>query len=80
MGFYAKLKRESRQAETVEQQHDIQKQIRDLERLQRCQRQQIFEAEDEIIEKRDQLIEALEQRMNQHTQTDRLFTIRWSVV
>lgn len=74
------LKRESRQAETVEQQHDIQKQIRDLERLQRCQRQQIFEAEDEIIEKRDQLIEALEQRMNQHTQTDRLFTIRWSVV
>ena len=74
------LKRESRQAETVEQQHDIQKQIRDLERLQRRQRQQIFDVEDEIIEKRDQLIEALEQRMNQHTQTDRLFIIRWSVV
>ena len=74
------LKRESRQAETVEQQHDIQKQIRDLERLQRRQRQQIFDVEDEIIEKRDQLIEALEQRMNQHAQTDRLFTIRWSVV
>jgi len=74
------LKRESRQAETVEQQHDIQKQIRDLERLQRRQRQQIFEAEDEIIEKRDQLIEALEQRMNQQSQTDRLFTIRWSVM
>ena len=74
------LKRDSRQAETVEQQHAIQRQIRDLERLQRRQRQQIFDVEDEIIEKRDQLIEALEQRMNQHTETARLFTIRWKVV
>ena len=74
------LKRESRQAETMEQQHAIQRQIRDLERLQRRQRQQIFDVEDEIIEKRDQLIDALEQRMHQHTQTTRLFTIRWQVV
>ena len=71
------LKRESRQAETVEQQHAIQRQIRDLERHQRRQRQQIFDVEDEIIAKRDQLIDALEQRMNQHTETTRLFTIRW---
>lgn len=74
------LKRESRQAETVEQQHSIQRQIRELERQQRRQRQQIFDVEDEIIEKRDQLIDALEQRMNQHTQTTRLFTIQWHVV
>lgn len=74
------LKRESRQAETVEQQHSLQRQIRELERLQRRQRQQIFDVEDEIIEKRDQLIDALEQRMNQHTQTTRLFTIQWHVV
>jgi len=74
------LKRESRQAESIEQQHDIQRQIRDLERLQRRQRQEIFDVEDEIIEKRDALIEALEQRMNQHTETARLFTIRWQVV
>jgi len=74
------LKRESRQAETVEQQHTIQRQIRDLERLQRRQRQQIFDVEDEIIEKRDQLIGALEQRMRQHTEITRLFTIRWKVV
>ncbi len=74
------LKRESRQAETVEQQHDIQKQIRDLERLQRRQRQQIFDVEDEIIEKRDKLIDALEQRMHQHTEIARLFTIHWKVV
>src|SRR5690554_1967812 len=74
------LKRESRQAETVEQQHSIQRQIRELERLQRRQRQQIFDVEDSIIEKRDQLIDTLEQRMNQHTQTTRLFTIQWHVV
>ena len=74
------LKRESRQAETVEQQHAIQRQIRDLERLQRRQRQQIFDVEDEIIEKRDQLIDTLERRMHQHTETSRLFTIRWQVV
>jgi len=74
------LKRESRQAETVEQQHSLQRQIRELERVQRRQRQQIFDVEDEIIEKRDQLIDALEQRMNQHTQTTRLFTIQWHVV
>ena len=74
------LKQESRQAETVEQQHAIQRQIRDLERLQRRQRQQIFNVEDEIIEKRDQLIDTLERRMHQHTETSRLFTIRWQVV
>src|SRR5690554_1970179 len=74
------LKRESRQAETVEQQHGIQRQIRELERLQRRQRQQIFDVEDSIIEKRDQLIDTLEPRMNQHIQTTRLFTIQWHVV
>jgi len=74
------LKRESRQAETVEQQHDAQRQIRDLERLQRRQRQQIFDVEDEIVEKRDELIDALEQRLKQSTDTARLFTIRWQVV
>ena len=64
----------------MEQQHAIQRQIRDLERLQRRQRQQIFNVEDEIIEKRDQLIDTLERRMHQHTETSRLFTIRWQVV
>ena len=74
------LKRESRQAESVEQQHDMQKQIRELERLQRRQRQQIFDVEDEILEKRDELIDKLEKRMTQHTENKRLFTIRWHVV
>jgi ERCC4-related helicase len=74
------LKRESRLAESVEQQHDAQRQIRDMERLQRRQRQQIFDVEDEIIEKRDELIDALEKRMTQSTDIKRLFTIKWTVV
>jgi ERCC4-related helicase len=70
----------SRHAPTTEEQHSLQNKIRDLELRQRRQRQRIFEIEDEIIEKRDQLIGALEKRMNQKTQTENLFTIRWSIV
>ena len=73
------LKRESRLAETIEDQQRIQTEIRDLEKLQRRQRQQIFAVEDEIIEKRDELIEALEQKLQQTTHVDDLFVIRWNV-
>jgi len=74
------LKRESRQAVSMEAQHQIQTKIRDLERLQRRQRQAIFEVEDEIILQRDALIAALEQRLRQRTDLHRLLTIRWTVV
>jgi superfamily II DNA/RNA helicase len=74
------LKREARLAESVEQQRDIQLQISDLEKLQRRQRQQIFDIEDEIIEKRDAMIDELEKRITQTTSTQRLFTIRWALV
>ena len=74
------MKRESRQAESLEQQKEYQENIRGLERKQRRQRQQIFDAEDEILDKRDELIDALEKRMTKKTETQRLFTIRWSVI
>jgi len=74
------LKRESRQALSIDEQQAAQKELRELERLQRRQRQQIFDVEDEIMEKRDQLIEQLEQRLKQKTETTELFTIRWRVV
>lgn len=73
------LKRESRLAESLEAQQDLQKAIREAERLQRRQRQEIFDVEDEIMEKRDALIDALEQRLNQKTTESDLFTIRWRV-
>ena len=73
------LKRESRQAESLELQQSLQKQQREHERQQRRQRQVIFDVEDEIITRRDGLIDALEQRLKQQIHTDELFTIRWSV-
>lgn len=73
------LRRQARQAVTLEDQHTIQQQLQKLEKQQRRQRQDIFKAEDEIMEKRDALIESLERRLAQHTATDTLFTIRWAV-
>ena len=74
------LRRQARQAVTLAEQHEIQEKIQKLERQQRRQRQEIFKAEDEIIEKRDQLIDSLERRLAQRVETETLFTIRWAVV
>ncbi len=73
------LRRQARQAVTLEEQHEIQEKIQKLERQQRRQRQEIFSAEDEIMEKRDALIESLEKRLAQRTETEVLFSIRWAV-
>lgn len=74
------LRRQARQAVTVEEQHRIQEKTAKLERQQRRQRQEIFKVEDEIMEKRDQLVDQLEKRLTQRTDTETLFTIRWAVV
>jgi Fe2+ transport system protein B len=73
------LRREARQATTLEEHHQIQEKIQKLERQQRRQRQDIFTAEDEIIAKRDVLIESLEKRLAQRTEATPLFTIAWTV-
>ena len=73
------LRRQARQATTLEEQHEIQEKLQKLERQQRRQRQDIFKAEDEIMEKRDALIESLERRLAQRTETETLFTIRWAI-
>ncbi len=74
------LNRQSRQAENLEQQRGIQEKIKQLERKKCRQRQQIFDIEDEIMEKRDNLIDALEKRLEQKATVNELFTIRWAVV
>ena len=74
------LRRQARQAVTLEEQHEIQQQIQKLEKQQRRQRQEIFKVEDEITEKRDALIESLERRLAQKNESERLFTIKWAVV
>jgi hypothetical protein len=73
------LRRQARQAVTLEEQHEIQEKIQKLERQQRRQRQEIFSAEDEIMAKRDTLIESLEKRLAQRTETEVLFSIHWAV-
>lgn len=47
--------------------------------LQRRQRQEIFDVEDEIEAKRDALIAALERRLNQRSHSVPLFRIRWRI-
>ena len=74
------LRRQARQAVTLEEQHTIQEKLQKLERHQRRQRQDIFNAEDEIMEKRNALIDHLERRLAQRTEAETLFTIRWQVV
>lgn len=74
------LRREARQAVTLEEQHAIQQKIQALERKQRKQRQEIFDVEDEIMNRRDQLIDQLQKRLSQKTDSTELFTVRWRVV
>jgi superfamily II DNA or RNA helicase len=74
------LNRQARLATTTEAQHAIEEQVKDLEKQKRRQRQRIFDVEDEIMAKRDDLIVKLERKMRQRTDTEPLFTIRWSVV
>jgi hypothetical protein len=73
------LRRQARQAVTLEEQHTLQQELQKLEKQQRRQRQEIFKVEDEIMVKRDSLIESLERRLAQNTATETLFTIRWAV-
>ena len=72
--------RQARLATNLDEQHEIQQKIQKLEKQQRRQRQEIFQVEDSIIAKRDALIDALERRLTQKTESERLFTIEWTVV
>ena len=76
----AQLKRDARKATTLQEQDGIQRELSELERKQRRLRQDIFAVEDEIIEKRDALIASLQQRLQEKTDTQTLFTLRWQVV
>lgn len=76
----AQLKRDARKAVTLQQQDGIQRELSELERKQRRQRQEIFAVEDEIIAKRDELIASLQQRLQEKTSTETLFSVRWQVL
>jgi superfamily II DNA/RNA helicase len=75
----AQLKRDARKAATLQEQDGIQRELSELERKQRRLRQEIFAVEDEIIAKRDELIASLQQRLQEKTSHETLFSIRWQV-
>ncbi|QDY50902.1 ATP-dependent helicase [Stenotrophomonas maltophilia] len=75
----AQLKRDARKAVTLQEQDGVQRELSELERKQRRLRQEIFAVEDEIIAKRDELIASLQQRLQEKTSKETLFSIRWQV-
>ena len=76
----ADIRRKVRLAPTMQEQSELQIELKKLETLRCRQQQKIFDVEDEIAEKRDSLVEQLTMRMEQKTETETLFTIRWEVV
>ena len=74
------MKRDARKAATLQEQDGIQRELSELERKQRRLRQEIFAVEDEIIAKRDALIASLQQRLQEKTSHETLFSIRWSLI
>ena len=76
----AQLKRDARKASSLQEQDGIQHELSELERKQRRLRQEIFAVEDEIIAKRDALIASLQQRLQEKTETETVFTLRWQVM
>jgi hypothetical protein len=74
------VRRQAWLATTVDEEHALQQQQRELERKQRRQRQRIFDLEDDIALGRDVLIDGLQRRMSQKTTATPLFTIRCAVV
>jgi len=76
----AQLKRDARKAVTLQEQDGIQRELSELERKQRRLRQDIFAVEDEIIAKRDELIASLQQRLQEKTSHETLFSLRWQVI
>ncbi|MBG3128231.1 DEAD/DEAH box helicase family protein [Proteus mirabilis] len=76
----AQLKRDARNAVTLQEQDGIQRELSEQERKQRRLRQEIFTVEDEIIAKRDELIASLQQRLQEKTSNETLFSVRWQVI
>lgn len=74
------LRRDARNAATLEDEHEVQQHLQQMERKQRKQRQEIFNVEDEIAERRDAMIDVLQKRMQQRQESEELFTIRWLIV
>jgi len=74
------LRNQSAKAENLDEQTKIQSEIRDTEKKQRKLRQQIFDIEDQVLEKRDKLIEDIKKCLKQENSAQPIFTARFRIV
>ena len=74
------MNRQARNAISIEEQLECEKKLQELNRILRRQRQQIFDLEDEIVEKRDHLIKEIEQKLASQTKHEVLFYLRFHIV
>lgn len=73
-------RKESRLAESLEEQKAAEEALKKLNRLQRRKREQMFDVQDEIDDKRDAMIKALDAKMHQQSSTQHLFRVRWQLI
>lgn len=74
------LRNQARQAETLQEQHSLQEEVRRAEQRKRKARRDIDDIEDKVENQRDQLISELEARLQQDQSQQDHFTIRFQLV
>jgi len=62
---------------TLEEKLSGQKEIKALEAQRSLKRRGLFDAQDDVEAKRDIFIQSLETKLNQHTECEDLFRLRW---
>lgn len=70
-------KRAATAALTLEEKLAGQKQVKELEKLRNQKRRSLFDTQDEVDEQRDRLITQIEGKLEQTSELQPLFTIRW---
>jgi ERCC4-related helicase len=70
-------KRTAKTGLSLEEKLAGQKHVKELERLRNQKRRMLFDAQDEVDERRDELISRIENKLEQNSNLDTLFLVRW---
>lgn len=73
-------KTEARKITELQAKVKEQRKIKELEKRRSELRKNLYQAQDEVDTQKEALIDRIEGRMSQHSQTEELFTVRWSLV
>ena len=74
------VRRNAKIAPTLEEKLNYQKKQRELERDRSQLRKELFDRQDKIDERREALIGQLESKLNQKTEADDLYMIKWTII